>query len=70
LLDNISFASTFHLPLYFDEDSVKYNTNEPLLKTFFKDNAIGDIPNFSSIEKKDTGEVIKKFYNLDIISKM
>ncbi len=65
LLDNLAFASTFHLPLYFDEDSVKYNTNEPLLKTFFKDNVLGDIPNFSSIEKKDTNKVIRQFYNLE-----
>jgi hypothetical protein len=65
LLDNIAFVSTFHLPLYFDEDSIAYNTNEPLLKTFFRDCALGDIPNFSSLEKKDTNEIIRQFYNLE-----
>lgn len=75
LLDNISFLSTFHLPLFFDDDSVKYNTSEPLLKNFFKEIVLGDIPNFCDIEKKDTNEIIKKYYNLefyfeDLIAKM
>ncbi|MEM4367599.1 MAG: hypothetical protein QXO21_01065, partial [Candidatus Anstonellales archaeon] len=65
LLDNLSFLTTFHLPLFFNEDSIKYNTNEPLFKTFFRDAAIGDIPNFCSIENKNTNEILKKFYNLE-----
>ncbi|MCX8178428.1 MAG: hypothetical protein N3D75_01205 [Candidatus Aenigmarchaeota archaeon] len=65
LLDNISFLSTFHLPLFFDDDSIKYNTSEPLLKNFFKEIVLGDIPNFSDIEKKDTSEIIKKYYNME-----
>ncbi|MCM8808012.1 MAG: hypothetical protein NC926_08770 [Candidatus Omnitrophica bacterium] len=65
LLDNISFLSTFHLPIFFDENSISYNTNEPLLKSFFRDIALGDIPNFCSIENKNTNEIIRQFYNIE-----
>ncbi|MCS7135341.1 MAG: hypothetical protein NZ893_02795 [Candidatus Aenigmarchaeota archaeon] len=65
LLDNISFLTTLHLPLFFDEESISYNTNEPLLKSFFRDIVMGDIPNFCSIEGKNTNEILRQFYNIE-----
>lgn len=65
LLDNISFLTTFHLPIYYDENGIIYNTNYPLLKPFFKEVQMHDIPLFCDKEKKDTTEMIKNFFNIE-----
>ncbi len=65
LKDNLSLATTMHLPLVFDADQVRYHSGRPLLESYFFMNFLKDLPSCTEVDGTSTGEVMRRFFNLE-----
>ncbi len=65
LLDNLPFLGTFHLPMIFDENKIKFNTAEPLMKPWVYQMMIKYIPYSTDADKISTSQFLMKFINLE-----
>ncbi|MFW9950271.1 MAG: hypothetical protein ACFFKA_09135 [Candidatus Thorarchaeota archaeon] len=69
LKDNLALATTIHLPLIYNSNTIYYHSGRPLLEPYFFQNFIKDIPSCTEVDNLNTDEVIRKFLNTDFIFK-
>jgi hypothetical protein len=65
LKDNLTLASTMHLPLVFNNPRIVYHSGCPLLEPYFVQNFFKDIPSCTEVDGTSTDEVVRKFFNVD-----
>jgi hypothetical protein len=65
LKDNLALATTMHLPLVFEEDTVVYHSGRPLLEPYFVQNFLKDIPSCTVVDGTSTDDVVRRFFNID-----
>ena len=65
LKDNLTLATTMHLPLIFDSTKIFYHSALPLLEPYFIQNFIKDIPSCTEVDGTNTDEIIRKFFNIE-----
>jgi len=63
LKDNLTLATTIHLPLIFNSPKIIYHSGHPLLEPYFVQNFLKDIPSCTEVDKTNTEEIIRKFFN-------
>lgn len=66
LKDNLTVATTLHLPLIYGADGLNYGVRRPILEPYFFQNFIKDIPSCTDVDKVKTEDTIRKFINLQI----
>jgi len=66
LVDNLSYLLTCAFPLVSGFKKIRYNTSYPLLKPFFQQMVVRDIPSSTEDYPFSTTEVLKNFLNLEI----
>src|SRR3989338_7581980 len=64
-LDNLSFISTFHLPLFFDDNKIRFNTADPLIKPWIYEVMMKYIPYSADADKISTSQLFLKFSNME-----
>ncbi len=65
LSDNVSFLGSFHLPIFFGDNNIKFNTSEPLIKPWIYQMMTKYIPYSSDADKISTSQFLIKFLNLE-----
>ncbi|MFX1482212.1 MAG: hypothetical protein ACFFCP_03380 [Promethearchaeota archaeon] len=63
LVDNLTLATTMHLPIVFDEPEIIYHSGRPLLESYFVENFFRDIPSCTDVDGTDTVEFVRRFFN-------
>lgn len=65
LKDNLTLATTMHLPLVYNSNEIIYHTSRPLLEPYFFQNFIKDIPSCTEVDNLNTDDIINKFLNTE-----
>ena len=64
-LDNITFISTFHLPLFFDDNKITFNTADPLVKPWVYEVMMKYIPYSADVDNTSASQLFLKFANME-----
>lgn len=65
LLENLTFALTFHLPYLYKVNSLNYLMARPISKSFFFKAFILALPSTALMKKESTSKLIKKFFEIE-----
>ncbi|MFW9969496.1 MAG: hypothetical protein ACFFDF_04795 [Candidatus Odinarchaeota archaeon] len=65
LRDNLSFATTMHLPLIYHKEKIVYYSGRPLLEPYFFQNFLKDIPSCTEVDGLNTDDIIHQFLNTE-----
>ncbi len=65
LKDNLTLATTMHLPIVFNVPLIIYHSGLPLLEPYFVQNFLKDIPSCTEVDRTSTDEVVRKFFNAE-----
>ncbi|MFW9882511.1 MAG: hypothetical protein ACFFG0_56335 [Candidatus Thorarchaeota archaeon] len=65
LKDNLSLATTMHLPLIYNKNKVIYYSGRPLLEPYFIQNFLRDIPSCTEVDGLNTDSIIHQFLNTE-----
>ncbi|MFX1419758.1 MAG: hypothetical protein ACFE9N_12635, partial [Promethearchaeota archaeon] len=65
LKDNLSLATTMHLPLIYNANKIIYYSGRPLLEPYFIQNFLRDIPSCTEVDGLNTDAIVYQFLNTE-----